>query len=167
MIQQHLRFSFFHAFHQRIQLTKVSKYATARALSESYPLLASTRYQASYTRVSFTCGARKKIYGIYYVKYKKHTYQVPGIKYNMVGILSKCIPYTKFSPGFFRTPSIEVGQWLGVGLGLGFGIGFTAFLSKTLLVTLEPHAGHTVFVFFPYCILYLVCSFTRLAQPAP
>lgn len=58
---------------------------------------------------------------------------------------------------FFWTTSIQVGQGLGLGLelglGLGLGIGFVAFYPKTVLVMLEPHAGHTIIRFFPCCIM--------------
>ena len=55
----------------------------------------------------------------------------------------------KETPDFFRTKLI----WVGSGSGSGFGLGlelvskavFWAFFEISLLITLEPHVGHTKF----------------------
>ena len=64
-----------------------------------------------------------------------------------------CPHFSPFFSVFFpRNTSIRVGQ----GLGLGLGIGFMASYNKKVLVILEPHAGHKIFQFFIYRILYQV-----------
>ena len=55
----------------------------------------------------------------------------------------------KKTPDFFRTKFIWVGA--GSGLGFGFGLGLVskvvilAFFDISLVITLEPHVGHTKF----------------------